>query len=354
MPLDYQALLLPISDDAPAGGEMSFSPAFDAIKEARRFDDATLDQGAWETSLKEADWPLAARICRELLSTQTKDLRLAAWLTEAQAKTAGFAGLADGFRLLARLVADYWQSVHPQAEDGDQEQRIGNFAWLLGRSAQLLREVPITRAAQGVYSTADHEVARALAAAVERNPADAASLSSGKVTLQQFEQSRRNTPYGFYNTLMAELADCTEALRELEQVLDEKLGSDGPSFSATRNMLETVSNLAARFAKDAGVVDAAPEPAVSAESAATSATPQAAAAMQGPIQSRTQAVQQLRAVADYFRKAEPHSPVAYLAEKAAHWSTMPLHVWLRQVLKEPNALSHIEELLGVPPEGGSE
>ena len=68
----------------------------------------------------------------------------------------------------------------------------------------------------------------------------------------------------------------------------------------------------------------------------------------GPIQSRAQALAQLTAVAEFFRRTEPHSPVAYLADKAARWGEMSLHEWLRTVVKDDGALSHVEELLGVP------
>ena len=67
----------------------------------------------------------------------------------------------------------------------------------------------------------------------------------------------------------------------------------------------------------------------------------------GPIQTRKHAIAQLREVADYFRRTEPHSPVAYLAEKAAAWGEQPLHVWLRGVVKDDSAFAHIEELLGL-------
>jgi type VI secretion system protein ImpA len=69
----------------------------------------------------------------------------------------------------------------------------------------------------------------------------------------------------------------------------------------------------------------------------------------GPPQSRTQALAQLREVAEFFRRTEPHSPVAYLAEKAAHWGEQPLHVWLRSVVKDDASFAHIQELLGVAP-----
>jgi type VI secretion system protein ImpA len=64
-------------------------------------------------------------------------------------------------------------------------------------------------------------------------------------------------------------------------------------------------------------------------------------------QARAQAVAQLREVAAFFRRTEPHSPVAYLAEKAAEWADMPLHEWLTTVVKDDASLAHIRELLGV-------
>jgi type VI secretion system protein ImpA len=73
----------------------------------------------------------------------------------------------------------------------------------------------------------------------------------------------------------------------------------------------------------------------------------------GPLRTRAQALQQLRQVADFFRRTEPHSPVAYLADKAASWGEMPLHVWLKSVLKDESAMARFDELLGVEDLGES-
>jgi type VI secretion system protein ImpA len=78
------------------------------------------------------------------------------------------------------------------------------------------------------------------------------------------------------------------------------------------------------------------------------ASASASAPARGPLQTRDQALAQLREVAEFFRRTEPHSPVAYLADKAANWGEMSLHLWLRTVLKNDDALSGLEELLGVP------
>ena len=82
--MDHAGLLqaLPFPDQ-PCGDDLSFSAAFDQIQEARRFDDPTLAQGEWVTDVKEADWRGVIRLCEALLATQTKDLRVAGWLTEA-------------------------------------------------------------------------------------------------------------------------------------------------------------------------------------------------------------------------------------------------------------------------------
>jgi hypothetical protein len=38
-----------------------------------------------------------------------------------------------------------------------------------------------------------------------------------------------------------------------------------------------------------------------------------------------------------------------LADKAATWGDMPLHTWLKSVVKDPASLSFIEEMLDVKP-----
>ena len=73
----------------------------------------------------------------------------------------------------------------------------------------------------------------------------------------------------------------------------------------------------------------------------------------GAIQHRSQALQLLRQVADFFQQTEPHSPVTYLARKAADWGDMPLHEWLAAVIKDGGALAQVNEMLGVRAEQDS-
>ena len=348
--LDLDALLAPISDTSPTGEDLSFSPEFDRIQEYRRADDPTLDQGEWQTEIKYADWNNAQRLCAELLQTRTKDLRLAGWLVEAASQTQGFAGLTQGYHLVAGLCERYWDEVHPAAYDGDQEERIGNLSWLLANSLQWLRGTPIVSAPQGRFTLADFEAVHARAGQEE--------AGDGRPGLEQLEAARRDTPGEFYRQTLAALSDCGEALIALQSAVDARLGLDGPSFSAVREQVEHLQRTTQRFARESGLlldhgtdasaVDAAP--AVAAAPVAAAPELESRAPARGPggaPTSRKEALVQLRQVAEFFRRTEPHSPVAYLAEKAARWGEMPLHVWLRRVVKDDMVLRQMEEMLDI-------
>ncbi|UAN00576.1 MULTISPECIES: type VI secretion system protein TssA [Achromobacter] len=378
---DINALLQPIPGDAPCGVDLVFSPEFDAIREARRHDDPQLDQGDWVIDLKEADWPEVTRICTTVLRDRSKDIRIASWLAESWAKTRGFAGLRDGYLLIDGLCRNYWDGLHPVPEDGDVQQRVGNLAWLLSRSQQLIGEIPLTQADGARYGAVLWEAASQLANAVKRTPDNAHELTRGKLTLDRFDAARRDTPPSFYSELDAQLQGCAQALDQLERTLDAQLGDESPAFSRVREALRNVTELVHRFARDAGLLvrtdlAAAPAPAAPAapvrveptltdadhfDGAAVpgAAVPGAAAPLhavptataRGPIQTREQALAQLRDVAEFFRRTEPHSPVAYLADKAASWGEMSLHLWLRTVVKNDETLSGLEELLGIKKAG---
>lgn len=345
--LELEDLLAPISDTQPTGEDLSFSTEFDAIQEARRADDPTLEQGEWITDIKYADWAVAARMCRDLLQTRTKDLRLAAWFTEAQGQVHGFPGVALGYRAVARMCDRYWDEIHPQAIDGDYEERIGNVSWLLTNSLQWLRALPITQSPHGSFGLGDFEAAHA------RNGSGESSGNDGQPGLETMEASRRDTSHEFYMQLLAAVPDCMAALQELQLSVDARLGDDGPSFTPVRDQIEHLQKTVRRFAREAGVLmdgheggdgDAPADGFGTGEEAATGGTTNPHG---GPISTRRQALAQLRQVAEFFRRTEPHSPVAYLADKAARWGEMPLHVWLKHVIKDDNTLSQVEELLDV-------
>jgi type VI secretion system protein ImpA len=89
--------------------DVSNSAVFSAIDDLRREVDPALDDAGG----KAANWPAVVRACEQTLTTQSKDLQLAAWLTEALARIDGFAGLQAGLQLIRGLLERYWDTLHP-------------------------------------------------------------------------------------------------------------------------------------------------------------------------------------------------------------------------------------------------
>ena len=122
-------------------------------------------------------------------------------------------------------------------EDGGCEQRIGNLCWIAARLPQLMQEMPVADSGGAKYSMVDFETARAHA---------------GEEGAPDMDAVRRNTSTAFYEALASDAAYCGEAIAQLERVVDQRLGADGPGFSAARAALEGVIHFIAPFAGGAG------------------------------------------------------------------------------------------------------
>jgi type VI secretion system protein ImpA len=345
-----EQILIPVSVAEPCGEDLSFSVEMDAIARARQHDDPGLAQGEWAVALREADWPFVASHCAQLLQSRSKDLKLAVWLTEAQARTQHFRGLADGFALLAGLCERYWERLHPQGEQGDYEQRIGNLAWLLAQTPGLVKAMPV--AEQGGVSMMDFDRARQRASRAERAEpkawgASAAGADDEGPTVAELDSQRRRNSEAFNARLLEDAEYCLSALRALEQAVDARLGADGPSFAAAREALQHAVDFIGLLAPAAeGAAESGDGVLQSGGAAGVVPGRSGGAAGGGPPATRAQALAQLRLIADFFRSTEPHSPVAYLADKAASWGDMPLHEWLHAVVKDPALTAQLDELLG--------
>jgi type VI secretion system protein ImpA len=347
--LDHDALLQPISDDQPCGEDMQFSAEFDSIRDMRRADDPTLDQGVWVRDLKVADFVGVRALSLRLLRERSKDLRLCGWLTEACSRIDGFAGMAQALGLTTALCDAYWDSVYPLPDGDDQDERIGNLNWLLKQVEDLAATLPLIT--HGALQPGRRTIESTRATTPGEDDSELRRQS------EELQTAIQKTPGPRILAHMQSVQAALDQLVALQQVIDTKLPDDGPSFSSARQSLGDTLHLLKRIAKEKGLVepstvvgDVSPTEPEAAAHADTSPRQ----IVQGPLQSRAQALQQLRQVAAYFRQTEPHSPVAYLAEKAARWGEVPLHDWLRTVVKDPAVLNNLQELLGVEPPGQSD
>jgi type VI secretion system protein ImpA len=326
-------LLTPIPGANPAGVNLRYAPVYDKIKEARREDDDA-PQGEWRRERKTADYALVAKLAGEALATGSKDLQLAAWLTEAALRREGFAGLRAGLDLIRNLIEDFWDGLYPEIEDGDAEMRAAPLDWLGSRLDATLRSQPIARGASWLQLREARAVGLEADADTDaKQEARAAAIADGKMTGEDWEQAFAATPKAFYAALEATLDGVLESTEALSATCEEKFGDDAPSFGPMRATVEeirhTVHGLLQKKREAEPDVEEAPteedapaagteEPAIE-ETAAWEtprptpmpARPKVATLSAEPVD-REDALRRVAAVAVYLRREDPYSPIPYL------------------------------------------
>jgi type VI secretion system ImpA family protein len=352
---DIDKLLSPITPDDPAGTNLRYDPLYDQLRELRREDDATLPQGVWKSEPKKADWRAVESICLETIETRSKDLQIAAWLLEAWLHLYGFAGTAEGFRVMLALSESFWDGLHPRIEGGDAEFRIAPIVWLNRKLPADLRQLPVTAPeADGVAvcTLADWETACQLET-LQNRPGQQNAATERDMTLARFQQSAMLTPTPWLIGALGEVRNLLRAGAELQSLLDEKLARESPGLLAVRTAAEAAATLLEGLLRERGASQSAANPGTEASvfqyhylgPESGDAEPSITS---GRIQTRSQAYQMLVEAADFLYRTEPHSPASYLVRRAVSWGGMSLEELLPELVRNQAELSEIYRLLNVP------
>jgi type VI secretion system protein ImpA len=345
-----EELLEPIPGNNPSGENLYYSPIYDKIKEARRQDDEA-PLGQWERDRKIADFSLVIKLGEEALIKKSKDLQIAAWLTEAWIYRDRVAGLVFGLKVIHGLVDRFWDTLYPELEDGDAEFRAKPLEWLgsyfdpgKGLSPILaLRSAPITK---GGLSWLAYKESRTVGYEEEargndsRTKARQAALSEGKTSPEDFDKDFANTAKAFYRKLETDCKEASDALQQLDELCSTKFGNAAPSFGPMRNALDEFANavhilLLKKLETDPDPVEApVAEPVRESQAAETHATTPAPVPHTdefltdldtlsfGQITDSKQAVLHILAAAQFLRRKAPASPVAYLILRALRWGEL--------------------------------
>jgi type VI secretion system protein ImpA len=359
--LDFDTLLAAIPGDSPSGESLRFAATYDAIQEARRADD-DLDQGDWVRATKAADWSGVIKTATEALATKTKDLQLAVWLVEALVKCHGFPGLRDGLRLLWELQERFWDTLYPEIEDGDLEFRAGLLGWLNVKLPPSIRLIPVTQGMNAEnYGWLRWKGSRDVDNIGRRDQAAMDALvAEGKITGEQFDKAVDATPLAYYQTLFEDLNGAWQEYEHLDRTVDDRFGRESPGLTGIKQAVADCLTLVTEIGKKKGGFDPTPEPELTPKAPEETAEvgvqedappflspPRRSVVGSVELQSRADALRQLAAVADYFRRTEPHSPVSYLIQRAVRWGEMPLEAWLQNVIHDESVLDQLRETLGL-------
>ncbi|MCA8951012.1 MAG: type VI secretion system protein TssA [Planctomycetes bacterium] len=350
---DLTKLLAAIQPDAPGGADLrrdSTTTLFARLRELRRRDDpATVAQGV---EPKEADFQAVAEVCSEALATSTKDLELAAYLTEAWAATRGLAGLADGLALVKALLEGFWPHLQPglERENGTVEivapVRAKWLGWLAG-AHEFLTTVRSVELTDDGRSLLDYEAAQRMQ---EKQRVDLPTyekmLAEGYVTPEQWAKSVAASGARLTGEIAA-AQRCLDELGGLEQASRTCLADDSPSFADLRELLERIVGIGRGLESGGGGGDPA---AVGNQGGGGpgSTSPAAGGGAPGEIRTRDDAMATLRKVAVFLRRTEPHSPVSFLVERCVRWLNMSFEEVAADLVESDSTMGTIRKTLGLP------
>ncbi|MGC2546152.1 MAG: type VI secretion system protein TssA [Silvibacterium sp.] len=334
-------LLNPVPGDNPSGVSLRYERIYDQIKEARTEDDESIPSGAWQRQIKRADFVLVIKLAGEALASRSKDLQLAAWLSEAHVKREGIGLIQPCFKLIQDLQEQFWETLYPEIEEGDAGMRAVPIEWSANRIAAILREAPITREGLSFYQ---YKESRAVGYEADAESNDTKrearelAIKDGKVTGEDFDKSFASSPKTFYVDLDESIRSATETLEALQIFCEAKYGDDGPGFSKLRAALEEVGQVISSLLNEKRrlepdpvseeTIEEAPEQELEQEqeAEASEAAP-AAKAKKGKSLSAEpvdweDALSRIQACAGFLQKARSSSPVAYLLQTSVRMGEM--------------------------------
>ena len=359
--INLDELLAPVSDENPAGEYLRYSGVYDEISEARRAD-KDIAQGDWKTELKTADFRQVIKLSTAALTSRTKDLQIAAWFSEALVKEYDFAGLRDALKLLGGLQDIFWETLHPEIEDGDQEGRANAISWVDTQTTLAVRRAAITGGAGyglddwedskrfdvpenlDTFDSSDQERYRELQTQAENEK---------RVTGEMWRKAKAATTRADCEQINSTIAECWTEFNELNRIIEEKYDRNQmPGLSALKQALDEAQTQAKKLLdekrlEEPSADDVFETDAADGESAGGETVTGGRAVASGSIQSRKDALNRLSDVAEFFQKSEPHSPVSYLVNRAVKWGNMPLDGWLQDVIKDESVLFQLRQTLGM-------
>jgi type VI secretion system protein ImpA len=312
--IDLAMLLQPVSPDSPGGPNLEYSPLYlEASLAIEGSPDA--QYGSLHVAAVEPDWKRVKAATLELLA-QTRDIRLALWLTRSLVALHGVVGVADGCALIEGWLTRYWDHVHPQLDedqdqeengdgDGDPTARL-NALLALNDPTGLVRELGaaplIGSPGHGGLSLRDIEPAEGDVRS------GVAALAPGAI-----DAAFADTPFDVVVVLDEALIRALQSLHRIDALLTERLGpARAIGMTALEQLLRRASRAVhAQRERHPASAGALPD---LADLADVDVIP--AAAHGAAIASRADVLRTLDRLCAYYAQAEPSSAVPLLLERA--------------------------------------
>jgi type VI secretion system protein ImpA len=302
-------------------------------------------------------WREVKKLGVECLATKAKDFEIASWMTEAVVRLDGLRGLADGASVIAGLCEQYWETGFPRLDDEDGlDGRGAPIGGLSGEGADgtlmaAIRNYPLFRRGDGapcdLFTWQRAEETASLADAARK----AARIKAGMPDFDALQNEARADVATVRAAGDAARAAAT-AWAALDAAVTARFGGDAPSTRRVAEALAAIIDISVRIAGAPAAPEAAAEEGeavAEGSDGAVAAVGGVAVAAGGPrvLRTREDAIRALEEIATFFRKTEPHSPLAFTLDDAVRRARMPLIDLLAEVLPDANQRKLMLTSLGI-------
>ncbi len=96
----------PISSARPTGDDARYEPEYDELQQQ-------VDKLTSVTADGAIDWKRVVKLCSTILSSKSKDIKVAAYLGAALLNLKGVEGLSVGAQVMLDMVTEYWDNMYP-------------------------------------------------------------------------------------------------------------------------------------------------------------------------------------------------------------------------------------------------
>lgn len=332
MAFDLEALLEPVSEDAPAGEDLSYDSSRYELEQAFE-SSVSIDATGAEAVVEEIDWRRIIASIEEQFA-RSKDIWLAVYLCRAGARSGSLETVEAGAQALAELFERYWDTVHPTLDELGLPGRKAPCDALARRAEFLgpLERTPlIVHPRLGSYSGADLERFRS-------QGSDADGYGMFRAALEDLSTDA-------LAEALARVERIEDGIRRADRVfMDNAGGEPSPNYGPTYETLTTLKRALQAFI---------PGAATEAEEASDGAGAYGAdggggssgggGRLSGRIESREDVMAALDAIGDYYRRREPGSPVPVVLDRAKAWVNLDFLSVLRDIA--PEALEQAKTVL---------
>lgn len=376
-------LLAPVPGDEPGGRDLRSLP-IDAKLSDLSDNWKTVRQKRSRGDDTDAQWEAIARKAAAILAEQSKDMEVAAWLTEALVHTEGFAGLAAGGRLIAGLAGHFWDALYPSPHRDDprpsdpeerrrqiEDARLEPLRQSCGRDDRLpaaVGRVVLFASRDGTpFLLTDCQKSKAWTAAAPEERAERLKGLSEAAKAERLRRPDRRLWDEVRQEVQRDQADLLAKLRhDAEDALAAWHGAAaavgarvGSVPSPVGSLIELLEGVARTARELAPAEPAAPDGAAAAEGEPDAAV-QAAEATEGGgsapsppkaerLESREAALRQLADIAAFFRRTEPHTPVAFMVEETVRRARLTWLEWIGEAIPDEKQRETFLERLGLTP-----